>query len=51
VIDAGTVMAALFEESVTKDPPPGAVCATVTVQVEVAPDAMLAGEHVSAETD
>jgi len=51
VTDAGTVMAALFEDSVTKEPPAGAVCATVTVQVEVAPDAMLVGEQDNAETD
>jgi hypothetical protein len=49
VTDAGTVMAALFEESVTADPPVGAACDKVTVQVEVAPDRTAEGEHCKPE--
>jgi hypothetical protein len=50
VIDAGTVMAALFEDSVTADPPAGAACDKVTVQAEVAPDTTVEGEHCKPET-
>ena len=46
-----TVNAALFEDNDTNDPPAGAVCASVTVHVDVPPDAMLVGEQLSPETD
>jgi hypothetical protein len=49
VTEAGTVNAALFEASATNDPPAGAACANVTVQVEVAPGATLVGEHANTE--
>ena len=45
VTDAGTVSAALFEESPTEAPPGKAADVSVTVQEEVAPDATEFGEH------
>jgi len=51
VTDAGTVRAVLLlSETATAAPPVGAACAKVTVQVELAPGAIDAGEHVSVET-
>ncbi len=47
----GTLSAVLLEDNDTIDPPAGAVCASVTVQVEVEPDAMLVGEQTRPETD
>ena len=51
VTEAGTVSAALFEESPTDDPPDGAAGETVTVQVVVAPDATEFGEHETLEIE
>ena len=50
VTDAGTVSAALFEESPTEAPPVSAARDNVTVQVEVAPDATELSEHDKLET-
>jgi hypothetical protein len=49
VTDAGTVSAALFEESATAAPPTGAAAESVTVQLEDPPDTTVAGEHCRAE--
>ncbi len=46
VAEAGTVRAALLlSESATSAPPDAAACDKVTVQVEVPPDATVAGAH------
>jgi hypothetical protein len=50
VTEAGVVKAALLSESVTTEPPVGAARDSVTVQVEVVPEATLVGEHCSLET-
>jgi hypothetical protein len=50
VAEAGTVNAALLSEIATAVPPAGAACDMVTVQVELAPEAMLAGVHASDDT-
>ena len=50
VTDAGTVRAALFEESPTDAPPVSAAELSVTVQVEAAPDATELGEHDKFDT-
>ena len=50
VTDAGTVNAALFEESPTEDPPVKAARDRVTVQLEVAPDATELGVQDKPET-
>ena len=50
VTEAGTVSAALFEESPTEAPPVSAARDNVTVQVEVAPEATELGEHDRPET-
>jgi hypothetical protein len=50
VADAGTVSAALFEESPTAAPPARAADVRVTVQVEVAPEVTEFGEHDKPET-
>ena len=50
VTDAGTVRAALLTETATVAPPVGAAIESVAVQVEVDPEATLAGEHCRAET-
>jgi len=49
VTDAGTVSAALFEESPTEDPPVDAARVRVTVQVVVPLEATELGEHDRAE--
>jgi hypothetical protein len=46
VTDAGTVSEALLLASVTVEPPVGAVCVSVTVQVPTAPGFRLPGLHV-----
>jgi hypothetical protein len=46
VTDAGTVSEALLLASVTMEPPAGAVCVSVTVQVEICPPFRLLGAHV-----
>ena len=50
VTDAGTVSAALFEESPTDKPPVGAACVRVAVQLEVPPDTTELGEQLTALT-
>jgi hypothetical protein len=50
VTEAGVVKAAVLSESVTTNPPVGAARDSVTVQVEVAPEATLVSEHCKAET-
>jgi hypothetical protein len=45
VTEAGVVRAALLSVIVTTEPPAGAARDRVTVQVELAPEATLAGEH------
>ena len=50
VTDAGTVRAALFEESPTEAPPVRAADVNVTVQEEVAPKVTELGEHDKPET-
>ena len=48
--DAGTVSSVLLLASVTVDPPAGAVCVSVTVQVLVALWPRLAGLHATPDT-
>jgi hypothetical protein len=50
VTETGTVTKGLFEESATIDPLAAAGAEIVTVQAEVAPEAMVAGEHVRLDT-
>jgi hypothetical protein len=50
VTDAGTANAALFEESVTVQPPAGAAGDIVTVHADVPPDATEAGAHCTPDT-
>ena len=50
VTDAGTVRAALFEESPTDAPPVSAAELNVTVQLEVAPEVTELGEQDRPET-
>ena len=50
VTDAGTVSSTLLLASVTVDPPAGAVCVSVTVQVLVALWPRLAGLHATPDT-
>ena len=50
VTEAGTVSAALFEESPTEAPPVKAADVNVTVQLEVAPDTTELGEHDTPDT-
>ena len=47
VTEAGVVSAELLSERATAEPPLGAAADNVTVQVELAPEATLVGEHVS----
>jgi len=51
ITDAGTVSAALFEESPTEAPPARAARDKVTVQLEVEPDTTEFGEHDTPEID
>ena len=50
VTEAGTVREVLLSVIVTLEPPVGAACESVTVQVELAPAAIVAGEHWTALT-
>ncbi len=50
VTEAGIVSAALFEASPTEAPPVSAADESVTVQVDIPPDAIELGEHERAET-
>jgi hypothetical protein len=50
VIEAGTVSNALLLASVTVDPPAGAVCVSVTVQLLTALCPRLVGLHTTPET-
>ena len=50
VTEAGTVRAVLLSETATEEPPVGAACDNVTVQVEVLPDITVAGVHWNADT-
>ena len=50
VTDAGTVRAALLLASVTEEPPAGAACVRVTVQVPTALCPRLAGLQATPET-
>jgi hypothetical protein len=50
VTEAGTVSAALLSETATEVLAAGAPPDNVTVQVDVAPDAIEAGEHCSNDT-
>jgi hypothetical protein len=49
VTEAGTLRAALLEESVTVEPPLGAAAARVAVQSELAPETRVEGEHCRVE--
>ncbi len=51
VTDAGTVSSALLLDSVTLDPPVGAVCVSVTVQVLTALCPRLVGLHETEDTN
>ena len=50
VTEVGTPTIVLFDERATMEPPAGAGAEIVTVQVELAPDATVAGEHVRLDT-
>ena len=50
VTDAGTVSEVLLLATVTLDPPAGAVCVSVTVQVLTALCPKLVGVHATADT-
>ena len=50
VTEAGTLIIVLFDNNVTTEPLGGAAAEMVTVQVALAPEAMLAGEHVRLDT-
>jgi len=50
VAEAGTLTVRLFEESATTEPLAGAGAEIVTVHVEFAPEATVAGEHVRLDT-
>ena len=50
VTEAGVVIAELLSETVTIAPPAGAACASVTVQVEMAPGAIVPGAHCNPVT-
>ena len=50
VVEAGTVTKALFDDSATIEPLEGAGAEIVTVHVALAPEAMVAGEHVRFDT-
>ncbi|MGD0616313.1 MAG: hypothetical protein ABSB67_01475 [Bryobacteraceae bacterium] len=48
--EAGTFTKALFDDNATTDPLAGAGAEIVTVQVELAPETTVAGEHVRFDT-
>ena len=48
--EAGTVSDELLEDSVTAEPPDGAACDNITVQVELPPDVIVDGVHCRADT-
>jgi hypothetical protein len=48
--EAGTLTIVLFDESATIEPADGAGCDNVTVHVEFAPEAKVAGEHFRLDT-
>jgi hypothetical protein len=50
VTEAGTVSAVLLSETATLEPPVGAACDSVTVQVALPPETTVAGVHCSADT-
>jgi len=50
VAEAGTLSAELFEERFTTEPPLGAAGEMVKVQMELAPETTLEGEHCMPET-
>jgi hypothetical protein len=50
VTEAGTLTIGLFDERATTDPLAGAGVEIVTVQVALAPEARLTGEHVRLDT-
>ena len=50
VAEAGTFTKVLFDDNATIEPLAEAGAEIVTVQMEFAPDAMLAGEHCNADT-
>ncbi len=50
VAEAGTLTIVLFDKKATIEPADGAGCDNVTVHVALAPEAMLAGEHVRLDT-
>jgi hypothetical protein len=50
VTEDGTLRAELLSETATEAPPVGATLDSVTAQLEVAPDAIVAGAHCSDET-
>jgi hypothetical protein len=50
VTEAGTLTEALLEDSATVEPLAGAGAEIVTVHVALAPDSILAGEHVTLDT-
>jgi hypothetical protein len=50
VIEDGTLSAELLSEIATEAPPVDAARERLTVQVDVAPEAIEAGEHCNAET-
>jgi len=50
ITEAGTVIAALFEERATDAPPASAGDDNVTVQVLIAPETIKLGEHKTLET-
>ena len=50
VTEAGTLTKAVFDDSATTEPPAGAGAEIVTVQVALAPETRVAGEHVRLDT-
>ena len=50
VTKAGTVSAELLSETATSEPPEGAAPERVTVQVDIAPEKTVLGEHCNADT-
>jgi len=50
VTEAGTGSAVLLDETATLEPPVGAACVNVIVQVVLPPEVIVAGVHCSADT-